>query len=437
MRIFSKITLLITAAFAVFLFSGCDPDTPGLPGGVTLPPVVSLNSGAGLVSFNQDLPLATPTFTVVVNGQDGDAPLRDLAIQEGGVNIPFSQLNFRSGQTANNPLAIPTADQEGFLYEIEITPTNTAAGPVEFTFRLTDTNNETATTSVTVTYTSNPPVIDLLVEDGFVSGDATITTFSTEFDVRLNIDDTENPLAELRVLEDGVLLDASRLTFNNGAFTSMNPLTLVGDETMGTTFSINVNPENVANTTKTYTFVVTDASGIASERAVSIFFDTPMGTALSFDTTGVFFNASGGRNGGLDLDTGTAVGFSSGDAEIQDEGINLNATGENWRTQISSVNDAVVRVADLSVLGENVSFADVSTAEEIASVFDGGMALTGSDNFPDADGDTSATEEVSEPIQEGDVYVVRRGDRSYLVRIDAINFVASSNNDGYDVSIKW
>jgi hypothetical protein len=73
---------VIFAAFSIIVFSaGCGTDTPGLPGGVTLPPVVTLNSGAGFVSFNQDQPLNTPMITVSVSGQDGDALLRDLRIQ--------------------------------------------------------------------------------------------------------------------------------------------------------------------------------------------------------------------------------------------------------------------------------------------------------------------------------------------------------------------
>jgi hypothetical protein len=74
---------------------------------------------------------------------------------------------------------------------------------------------------------------------------------------------------------------------------------------------------------------------------------------------------------------------------------------------------------------------------EIESLFDGGAAPTGNDNFPDADGDTSASETVTEPLQEGDVFAVRRGARTYLIRIDAINFVASSNDDSYTISIKY
>ena len=63
-------------------------------------------------------------ITVSVSGQDGDALLRDLRIQENGVNIPTGQLNFLTGQTSNNPIATLGADANGFTYDIEITPSN-------------------------------------------------------------------------------------------------------------------------------------------------------------------------------------------------------------------------------------------------------------------------------------------------------------------------
>lgn len=153
----------------------------------------------------------------------------------------------------------------------------------------------------------------------------------------------------------------------------------------------------------------------------------------------MFFNASGGMEGGLDLDTGEAVSFNSTDAELEDEGINLNAAvgTENWRTQVSATNDAVLRIANLAGLGDGITFDGIDTQEDIATLFDSGADPAGSDSFPDADGDTSDSEIVTQELQEGDVLAVRRGDRSYLVRIDAINFVAGSNNDGYTVSIKY
>jgi len=124
MRSLFRLAVIFAAFFIIVFSAGCGTDTPGLPGGVTIPPVVILNSGAGFVSFNQDQSLNTPMITVSVSGQDGDALLRDLRIQENGVNIPTGQLNFLTGQTSNNPIATLGADANGFTYDIEITPSN-------------------------------------------------------------------------------------------------------------------------------------------------------------------------------------------------------------------------------------------------------------------------------------------------------------------------
>jgi hypothetical protein len=434
MRSLFRLAVIFAAFFIIVFSAGCGTDTPGLPGGVTIPPVVILNSGAGFVSFNQDQSLNTPMITVSVSGQDGDALLRDLRIQENGVNIPTGQLNFLTGQTSNNPIATLGADANGFTYDIEITPSNTTAGDLTFSFVLTDVDAETAVTQLVVTYTVSPPTAELIIADGFVSGDATITSTAPSFVVQLLATRTEEDISSITVLENGLTMDASQLTFAGGTITAANPLFVAGD---GGSVDIAVRPGNVLNNdVRTYTFRVTDVNGASSEQTVTITFIVPA-SDLEFEMMGVFFNASGGMLGGLDLDNGTAVGFNSAAAEIEDEGINLNLTGENWRRQISATNDAVLRIANLSVLGEGTTFADVLLQSQIATVFENGTPPDGSDEFPDADGDVSRNEIVTQPLVDGDVLVVSRGTRTYLVRIDAVNFVASSNDDNYTVSIKY
>lgn len=437
MRNLYRVSALLTAAFLIFFSLGCDPDPGGGGGGVVLGPVIQLNSGAGVVSFNQELPLSTPSFIVNLTGNDGDNSLRDLTVQENGITIPANRLVFRTGQTSNNPILLTGADAGGFTYEIEITPGVTGPGDATYDFRLTDTESMTATTTVIVTFTSIPPQTSLLIADGFVSGDVTIASASTAFNTRVQLVSGDDSIRTFTILEDGNVLDAGQITYVAPSFTATNPLTLLPEEQVGpTTFDIRISPVGAENTSRVYTFRSTDANGVVGETSVTVTFETPM-TDLTFDTTGVFFNASGNMGGGLDLDNGQATTFNSGNAEIQDEGIDLNTAGENWRTQISSVNDAILKIADLSGLGDGVTFDDVLLTSQISQVFDGGATPDGNDNFPDADGDTSNNEEVTRPLVEGDVVVVRRGERTYLVRIDEINFVAGSNNDNYKVSIKY
>lgn len=440
MRILYRASVVLTAAFVILFSFGCDPDTGGVGGGgVVLGPTIQLNSGDELISFNQELPLATESFLVSISGNDGDNALENLTIQENGLTIPPSRLTFRTGQTSNNPILLLGDDAAGFIYEVEIRPDVATAGDVTYDFRLEDITDRTANTSLIITYTSNPPLVELIPESG-ISGDAIITSILTDFNVGVQLSAGDDSIRTFTVLEDGEILDASRIIYLNPDFPAMNPLVLLPEEQVGISFnSLLIRPEDAVNTVRTYTFRATDANGVVGETTITITFETPT-TDLTFNMAGVFFNSSDAAStGGLDLDTGTAVAFNSNDAELQDEGINTNQAGENWRTQVSDVNDAVLKIADLTVLGDGLTFDDVLLTSQIEQVFDA-MESTipnGDDDFPNTDGDEGNGEDVTPPLQEGNVLVVRRDGRTYLVRIDEINFVASSNDDNYVVSIKY
>lgn len=442
MRIFTKLLLGLLALTIVVFNTGCGDDGPGLPGGVTLDPTITLNTGADLVSFDQDRDLSDPTFTVSVDVNDGDNPLQSLSIRENGSLIPASQLSFQSGEISNNPFLITGDATDGEVYVIDITPSNTDEGEVEFEFRITDTEQNSSTTTLRINYIQAGPSVEFQIGNGLISSNDTVRTRNTSFDVRLLLagPNAATNLGSITVFEDGEVLPASQVLFdgsNNG-----NPIGLSSSNT--TTLPLTITANDAAGQTREYTFRVTDANGGETERTITIFFDTPPGTALEFDTTGVFFNASGMQNGGLDLDNARAVSFNSPNAELQDEGINLNLVGENWRHQISAgAAGVVVRTADLSQIGDGTGFDDIETVEEIETLFDGGSALDGDDNFPAVPGDPTSNELVSQPINgadansEGEIFAVRRGNRTYLVRFDERNFVAGSNGDNYRVSIKY
>lgn len=442
MRILYRASVVLTAAFVLLFSFGCDPDTGGVGGGgVILGPTIQLNSGDELISFNQELPLATESFLVSISGNDGDNALDNLTIQENGLTIPASRLTFRSGQTSNNPILLLGDDASGFIYEVEIRPEVATAGDVTYDFRLEDITDRTANTSLIITYTSNPPLVELIPESG-ISGDAIITSILTDFNVGVQLSAGDDSIRTFTILEDGEILDASRIIYLNPGFPAMNPLVLLPEEQVGISFnSLLIRPEDAVNTVRTYTFRATDANGVVGETTITITFETPT-TDLTFNMTGAFFNSSGSGNGGLDLDNGMAVPFNNEASEIEDEGIDLNMGGtENWRAQISANNGTTLRIADLSTVGDGVAFDDVLLTSQINEAFDEGSQPNGSDDFPDADGDLTDDEVVTNPLVAGDVLVVRKTGngvlRTYLVRIDAVNRVASSNDDSYTVSIKY
>ena len=317
MRNLFRFSLPLLAAFAVLFYSGCTDDTGGgIGGGVVLGPVISLDQAAGFVSDDTDIDINMSTFSVRVTGNDGDADLRSLLVQESGATVPASRLTISGIPTPSNPQLIPPADAEGFTYDITIADFGGTPGDAAYNFILTDANGETAS-------------------DGFT---------------------------------------------------------------------------------------------------ISYFMPT---TPITFDTTGIFYNAAGSLNGGLDLDSGTTVPFRDTTADIKDEGIDERiATGmENWRAQISGANGASLRTVDLTSVEDGITFDEVATKETIITAYTDGTDVDGDDSFdqiPDIEG-----EMVSQQIQQGDIFAVLKNERYYLVRFDTVMYAPSSNEDSYSVSIKY
>ncbi len=292
MRLITRFLLPLTALYLLFFSFGCDDATSGV-GGVVLGPEVSLASGAGIIDADTDLDLAAASFTVSIRANDGDAPLSSLTIQENGTNIPTARLTFLNGLTAQNPILIPGADAGGFTYDVQISGNNGMTGPSTYTFLVTDQDQESDFETLTINFTQPTPMVELLIADSLVSGDATINSIGGVFDVRINLTTPGPLLREFAVLEDGELMDASELSIlNQGGMTS-NPITLATEEGMGTMFGMTIDPDDTEDGTRVYTFRATDANGVSGETSINLTFEAPPGTPIAFDTTGVFFNASG------------------------------------------------------------------------------------------------------------------------------------------------
>lgn len=271
---------------------------------------------------------------------------------------------------------------------------------------------------------------------GLISADTDLFP-GTSFTVSVTVDDGDNPLEVLTVTENGSNVPAANLTFDAGAVTAQNPFLIVGADANGTTYDITVEPTRSEEGDYVYEFTVTDTEGRSESVSLTINYE---GTPIEMTITGVLLNQAGpAGQGGVDLDTGASVGSDDADAELQDEGINLDLPpANNWRRQISGANDAVVRTPDMSALPENFSWENVSTREEIVAAFDSGKALDGDDSLSAGSAtDDIANEEVSEPVEAGDLFVVFRNGRYYLVRVDAVRATDGNNMDQYELSIKY
>jgi len=279
---------------------------------------------------------------------------------------------------------------------------------------------------------------------GLTSMDAELAPGET-FAVELQALPGDNPLQSFTFLVDAVEPDAGTITnyynevvINGSSVVANNPLALSGDFKDGSTIAIEITPfGQMDGDVSTYSFEVTDEVG---ETAIVSLDITVIDPATPIDTTmtGVLFNQGGPQGtGGLDLDTGEGTGSTADAAEIQDEGIDLDISeANNWRQQISAANNAEMRAADLDALPENFSFDNVTSKEEIESVFETGDALSGSDADCNCT-DSVSGEAVTDPVTVGEIYAVQRGDRYYLIRIDEVNNVTVDNSDNYVVSIKY
>ncbi|MEL6942588.1 MAG: hypothetical protein AAFO82_07960 [Bacteroidota bacterium] len=275
-----------------------------------------------------------------------------------------------------------------------------------------------------------PPTIALVSEAGFIASDSDIDLGQPlKFKVSTTKGDAD--LRILTVFEDGSALPLDRISL------SANPALFVGASKEGETFEIEVTSADKEGV-YTYAFEVEDEDGKVATTSVVLNVVNPL-TPLEQTITGALLNQGGpAGTGGLDLDDGSGTGSSADEAEIQDEGINLDLSAStNWRQQISGANDAeVLFIDDLGKVAEGLTFDAIEFKEQITDAFAIGAELDGDDSNCNCSDSTNG-EKVSQPVQEGDIFAIKRGDRTYLILCTKVNVTDSGNDDSYEFSIKY
>lgn len=405
----------------IFVSTGCGEDeTGGGGGGGALGPVIFLATGTDLISSDANVPLSQGSFTVQVDVSDGDSPLNVLTITEDGTNVPLGNLTFDGGATdAQNPLLILGADQNGTIYDIEITPTNLVANETRnYVFTITDQDGLRDEVSIAVTFTATPP--DVSFDEGGLQFDQDRSVSNAPFTVEITGTSNDFPISEIAFFEDGILLPADSVI---GLFGFNDPLTsnpeLFDPVADGVNLSYEIRPVNPSIGSRTYTVELRDTEGGVGSASIVINFVDPMVDQL----TGIVFNADGPNFGGLDLDSddanANAVSFNSPLAEIRDQGIDLSQpAASNWIQRIEPVNGATLRSVNPADLGDNFSFDAVLGISEVIAAFDAGTTVSESD-----------------VIQVGDIFAVNNGSNYYLIRFDEVNVTTNNNLDNYVVSI--
>jgi hypothetical protein len=290
--------------------------------------------------------------------------------------------------------------------------------------------------------TGNPietaPSIKFATEAGFLNKDATIDV-GASFKVKVEMVPGSSDLNAFEVLEAGKRLDVKRIQIANIG-TANNPQLITGTNKKGATYEITILPDATVTEEKvlTYAVEVTDEAGKSAAVSLTITTDIAL-TTLSKTLTGILLNQGGPEGtGGLDLDEGKGVGSTDVSAEIQDEGINTGlANDKNWRRQIAGVNGAVLRVADLKAITENLTFKNVAYKEQVVQAFETGKEVDGTDVVSAGTSDKENNEKVSLPVKVGDVFAVKKGNNYYLLECTKITETPSDNKDSYEFSIKY
>jgi len=139
----------LAMAFAVILFTGCDPE--GDDPGDKLGPDVSFVSEAGFLNGNADVE-AGETFKIKVSALTGDAKLKSVTIYEDDVKLATNFFVINSGAiTSNNPFLIVGADKDGATYEFEISTVNTVGAVHTYEVEVEDDGGLKDAVSLTIT----------------------------------------------------------------------------------------------------------------------------------------------------------------------------------------------------------------------------------------------------------------------------------------------
>ncbi|MEM9822496.1 MAG: hypothetical protein AAF985_15545 [Bacteroidota bacterium] len=413
-------SLMALMALAIVCLTSCgeDPINPG-----AVPPTVRLvDNGNGSLTTDATVN-AGEVFTINIVASPGDNPLNTVTIDEDGTTIALDRLNGTTNGV--NPAVLFNDDKDGIDWNVDITAPN-ASGDYLVTVTVADDGNESSSVSITITIADDPPTVALVNSSGSINAAP-----GSLVAVKVNATPGSRRLNTIAVWENGVAInDLSRIQFKGVEFTA-NPLTLEETDKDGfTEAEVLIRAVDAGGVTNTYTILIEDEGFSAAE---SESFDIVSGTPLTMTLDGILFNAGGpGGTGGINLKTGEGTGSNADEAQLHDEGIDVNLAADvNWIQRISGEsNGSEVKLVDTSVLPEGFSFASVSSVEEITGAHDSGNAFTNTND----DGEL-----VSWLVEVGDLYTVKNGDDIFLIEIREVNIKPDmgDNSDNYVIDIKY
>ena len=407
-RIFKLPALLLFASVALF-FVGCEEDPIINPGDEK--PVVTLTSSSDITIAPGEL------FSVNFSAsKGGDSPLQAVTVYEDGTKVPFSRLTYNGTAAAANPALIVGDDVDGLTWTIDIVAHTTANTTVTYEIEVQDQASEKQSVFVNVTTVAVAPTLTTTSANTVVTGPDIKNVF------RLTAEKGTGSLVSIEVRENDQFMDPSRVFWKEISMSvTENPFFLAEEDREG------FEEQELFLMTATspgeyvYTVILTDEFGLTSqvEYNVSTFRAIEM-------LEGVLLNSAGPMGtGGLDLDTGDGTASDDIEAEIKDNGIDLNLPMEdNWLRTISPINDATMKYlrAGENGLSETFEFENINFKEDLPGLYENGVELT--------DG-------ASEVVQIADVFIVKRDERYWVLQVIQIVTDPNNNEDSYTFDIKY
>ncbi|MFK7921421.1 MAG: hypothetical protein AB8H47_05665 [Bacteroidia bacterium] len=256
------------------------------------------------------------------------------------------------------------------------------------------------------------PTIVLVEEAGFaVDGDSVVT--ETEFVVKVTATQGDDLLSRLSVSENGTdITELTRLTFD-GDVAGSNPTPLPTEAQTGFTWTVGIVSGKNDQETNAYTISVTDATGNVAQVSFDITTEVGLETATGY----LLLNQAGpSGTGGLDLDEGIGTGSADLTAEIADEGIDLGAPSNatNWKQQIIGVNGTTLRIPDAGL-----EYDLLNNRTQLEAAYDAGVDVT-----------------TTEKVVIGDVFLVKNGEKYFVIKTVDITVTADDNDDFYEFEVK-
>ena len=412
---FSLLTLCVT-----LMFTACEDD-PGGGGSTINDPSLLLSSETGFVSFEETVD-ANGTFAVRLIGEKGDADLQAITVREAGSAIDVSRLKINGNIANANPFLLVGDETSSFSIDLEITA-QSVSGTSTYSFELRDLDGRTANESVVITVNSQGPSLELNGGSGMFSADLGALV---AVPIKATIGSSE--LLDIAVYSEGDLVNPEDLYYDDVASSnqfSVNPIELPDADFPGFERTIYIRARKAG--THNYQIQVIDMAGLTAELDFTINSGTPV-----MMREGVLLNQGGPTGtGGLDLDTGDSTGSSDIEAEIKDEGIDQSLPdADNWIRRISGANGTEVKhlFANQMGLSENFNFNDIETSEQIAGIWDNGIA------FSDMNGNN---ELISLRVEIGDTFIALRDNKYYLFVVRDIVETSADNADNYMLDVKF